>query len=203
MKTFISFAEKDHRFIHILSGVLVQSGIDALVASQVLAPGTSLDAKVQRMIEQADAVVVILTPSSLRSRWVQQEIGYAKAQRKPIIPLKTRSVSLPAMLLGLEYVEFKLVNPVPGFEAVCRFLSNFADEHHLDLRKSRLDDTDGFRLLHLPDAMLCPKCKNVDVHVFVCLLCGEWVCNECGETVPPSSRAVPSARRNSPSARSS
>ena len=202
MKTFISFAENDHKFIHVLSGVLVQSGIDPLVASQVLAPGTPLDVKVQKMIKEADVILVILTSSSLRSRWVQQEIGFAKACNKPIVPLKTRGVSLPALLVGLEYVEFKPVNPVAGFEVVCRFLCDFADKHNIVIRKTVAVGSDDFRLLHLSHAMLCPKCKNVNVHVFVCLLCGEWVCVECGETIPPSSRAVSVKAKRSSSAHS-
>jgi len=190
MKAFVSFAQKDHKLIHVLSGILVQSGIDALVATQVLTPGVRIDTKVQSMINEADVFVLILTPNALRSRWVQQEIGYARAQDKPITSLKSRTVSLPAMLDGLEYVQFKVSDPVPGFEAACRFLCNFGDKHKLNRRKSKLDNADGFEILHLPNAMLCPRCKHVDVHVFVCLACGEWVCAICGETIPPSSLAV-------------
>ena len=190
MKIFLSFAEGDHRLIHVLSGILAEAGIDVLVATKLLSPGMRLDEKVKSMIGKAHCVLVILTPKSLRSHWVQQEIGCAKALGKHIVPLKTGITRLPAMLDGVEYFKFKPSDPASDFQRVSGYLCKYADKKRLKRRRSMLGKNEDFEVLHLPHAMLCPKCKNVDVHVFLCLLCGQWVCHACGGTVPPDARAV-------------
>jgi TIR domain len=79
MKVFLSFAQPDHRLIHVLSGALTEAGITPLVAAQRLSPGRRLEDKVRDMIAEADCLVVLNTVHGAKSRWVQQEIGCAKA----------------------------------------------------------------------------------------------------------------------------
>ncbi len=191
MKAFISFAQRDHQLMHHLSGALAEKGISPLVATTRLSPGVRLDDKVKRMIRESHVVVLLNTPTASRSRWVQQEIGCAKAFSKTIIPLKTRGAKLAAMLEGVEYYEFKASDPADNFCRVASYLSDYADEKRIKINKkeSRSDLNKLFQLVHLPQAMLCPSCKTVDVHVAVCLMCGDWVCFECGYTIPFDSTA--------------
>jgi hypothetical protein len=89
MKVFLSFAQPDHRLIHVLSGALIEVGITPLVAGQRLSPGRRLEDKVCDMIAESDCVLVLNTTRGAKSHWVQQEIGCAKA-------LRTLSRSRPA-----------------------------------------------------------------------------------------------------------
>lgn len=201
MKVFVSFAQRDHKLVHTFCGVLIEKGITPLVAAQRLAPGSRLDDKIRDMIKESDCVVVLNTPNGSRSRWVQQEIGCAKALEKPIIPLKTRQARIAAMLQGYEYYLFKTVDPRDDFRRVSSFLRDFAEEKGIPLpKRSDREPSDWSLILHLPHAMLCPKCKKTEIHVGLCLICGDWLCIGCGETVPPSSRAdAPFGRRRRPS----
>ena len=58
-------------------------------------------------------MVVLLTPNSEYSPYVQQEIGFAEAKDKPVIPLVQPGVSQRclAMLEGTEYIPFDPDNP--------------------------------------------------------------------------------------------
>ena len=194
MKVFISFAQADHRLMHSLSGALVEAGISPLVAIQRLAPGSRLDDKVEAMIQESDCVVVLNTPKTLLSRWVQQEIGCAKGRSKYIVPLKTRGTRLGAMLEGLEHYQFKMSDPREDFVRVASFLRTFAEERGLPVAKVNEGLSRDSPLVHLPRALLCPKCGLAENHVFVCLLCGEWICTDCGATIPPTSRAADAVR---------
>jgi hypothetical protein len=191
MKVFISFSQSDHRFAHILAAHLVDIGIEPLIATTHVTPGARLDEKVKKMIRQANAIVVLLTPGANRSKWVQQEIGCAKAFSKQIIPVKSKSVRLPAMLEGIEYFLFKRSEPAGDFARVAAFLGDEAEKRGIRLRKSSSSAASVWewaQILHLPSAVICPHCKKIDNHVAVCLLRGDWVCFNCGETVPPGSR---------------
>jgi len=101
--------------------------------------------------------------------------------------MKVKSVSAPAMLEGLEYLPLSLSKAEWDFDLLTRYVTNFADANGLMLATVDLPDDDRwFTLVHLPEARKCPSCSQVDVHVFICLLCGEWVCAECGTTIPVS-----------------
>jgi hypothetical protein len=189
MKTFISFATPDHRLVHVLSGTLTEAGITPLVAALRFSPGRRLEDKVRDMIAGSDCVVVLNTVRASRNRWVQQEIGCAKAFQKDIIPLKTRTARLAAMLDGYEYHTFSATDPLSDFIRVAAYLRNYAEKRRLPVYKAAEIQTDDSMVLHLPHALVCPRCKKTDIHVFLCLLCGDWVCTECGETIPPTARA--------------
>ncbi|MDO8477823.1 MAG: toll/interleukin-1 receptor domain-containing protein [Candidatus Rokubacteria bacterium] len=195
MKTFISHAQKDHGLVHALAGALHEAGIEPVVAARRLMPGTRLDEKVQRLIEEADCVVVLGTPAAATSRWVQQEIGCAKALGRYIVPLKTRGTRLAAMLEGLEYYVFSRKDIASDFSRVASVLRQWAIDRKIKISPEtdspEIDNV--FQILHLPHPLLCRKCKHVDNHVAVCLLCGEWLC-ECGAIIQPDSRALPEAR---------
>ncbi|MBI4465516.1 MAG: TIR domain-containing protein [Acidobacteria bacterium] len=145
-------------------------------------------------MKESDCVVVLCTAIAAKSRWVQQEIGCAKALNKHIVPLKTRGARLAAMLEGYEYYKFKRTDASSEFSHIASLLRQWA----LDRRLKVGPETDApnidkfFQILHLPHALVCLRCKNVDNHLAVCFLCGDWVCFHCGHTVPPESRASPS-----------
>src|ERR1700737_3660354 len=138
------------------------------------------------MIPESDCTSVLNPQTTLRSRKSQQEIGCAKARSKYISPLKTRGARLGAMLEGREHYQFKLSDPREDFVRLASFLRSFAEERGLPVAKVNEGLSRDSQLIHLPRALLCPKCGLAENHVFVCLLCGEWICTDCGATIPPT-----------------
>jgi hypothetical protein len=63
--------------------------------------GGILASKVQCDIRRADLLVLLFTENAVLSPWVHQEVGFACALEKKIIPVA--DVQLPAMLQGLEW----------------------------------------------------------------------------------------------------
>ncbi len=86
--------------------------------------------KVQKNIDRADIVTVLLTKQSEHSAYVQQEIGYAERARKPILPLVetgTDPNSL-AMLTGRQYISFDPSDPYRSLSAMQTFIHNHERE---------------------------------------------------------------------------
>ena len=191
MKVFISHDEKnDHRLAHSLAGLLLESGMEPLIASQRRQPGKAIDEKIREMIEESDCVVVFVTYYGNRNQWVQQEIGLAKALDKHIVPVTTRGVR-PVGALGnlTEYLRIKRKDPSYGYAILITALKAYAADNGIEVGKPRSDDAASeFTIIHLTSAHRCPQCGNIDIHVGLCHLCGDWVCLPCGETIPPTAR---------------
>jgi hypothetical protein len=79
MKVFISHASTDAKLAKRLADVLRQSGLQVWDDTEIL-PGENWAAKLAEALQESDAMVVLLTPDSLRSPNVKYEVGYALGQ---------------------------------------------------------------------------------------------------------------------------
>ncbi len=86
MSVFLSYAHEDEAMALLLSYILNDKGIDCLI-DQRLAGGERLEGSIQSMIKKCEVFLVLLTQSSIKSAWVNQEIGYAAGCGKMIWPL--------------------------------------------------------------------------------------------------------------------
>lgn len=110
---FLSHSTSDKHWVEWIAQNAKAIGIDIYLAEHDPQPGTPIAEKVKLAIQKSDAVLVLLTSSSQLSSYVQQEIGFAEASRKPIIPLVQPSIPTRslAMLEGREYIPFDFHNP--------------------------------------------------------------------------------------------
>jgi TIR domain len=76
MQVFISHATADKALARKLSKTLKKAGLDVWDGTEIL-PGENWAAKVAEALEESQAMVVLLTPASLRSSHVRHEISYA------------------------------------------------------------------------------------------------------------------------------
>src|ERR1700758_1037813 len=115
---FFSHSTRDRRWCEWLAADAAQIGETDYPAEDDPQPGRQLAEKVKRNIGSCNALVVLLTEISVSSPYVQQEIGWALAEDKLVIPLiqpEIPSTNL-AMLQGVEYIEFDFRDPRPGKE---------------------------------------------------------------------------------------
>jgi len=99
MRVFLSYAREDEATAHLLAYILGQHNIECLI-DRALKAGTKFDAALQEMIRVADAVLVLLTESSISSTWVNQEVGFAVACNKVIWPLAMAESMQPKGMLA-------------------------------------------------------------------------------------------------------
>jgi hypothetical protein len=103
-KVFISYSNVDEGFAKQLTHILDGIGIEYFLDSKDIKVSDSISDKVRKGLSACSAVVVIISPASLKSQWVPYEIGHATALGKKIIPLLTHpSLEVPTYLHDLKY----------------------------------------------------------------------------------------------------
>lgn len=78
-KLFISHSSEDDAFVGKLQQQLTAHGVDGWIDSRQLRGGDVLWPEIAAAIEQASAVVVVVSPSALQSKWVGKELQHALA----------------------------------------------------------------------------------------------------------------------------
>lgn len=93
-KLFISYSDLDRNKMIALRKAIDKKSpeITAVVIADQKKPLETLSEKVIDGISKCDILIPILTANSIKNQWVNQEIGYAKAKDKKIIPIISNSV---------------------------------------------------------------------------------------------------------------
>ena len=102
-RIFISYARADYAFAHQLLSALRDFNIEGWMDDTDIAAGSAVGDAVRSAIQKASAVVVLVSPMSVRSQWVSFEVGAAQALQKPIVPILlegVRAVNVPSREYG-------------------------------------------------------------------------------------------------------
>ena len=118
---FISYSRTDRAYVDELTAQLVDAGIPVWYDYQ-LAAGDQFSRVIQERIDASAAFLVVLSPSSMDSRWVLREVSYAESRNKPVFPLQLAPAPLPIQLAGLQ-VEDVTGGQMPSPRFVARLRS--------------------------------------------------------------------------------
>lgn len=83
---YISYSHKDGDFVQKLAGTLEQEGFDVWVDER-LDYGSDWPMEIQKQLDYCDALILVMSPRSQASKWVQNELNRALRKEKPIFPL--------------------------------------------------------------------------------------------------------------------
>lgn len=89
MHLFISYSRKDTDFALYLRSLLEHAGFPVWMDAR-LSTGENFASEIKRNIDTCAAFIVVMSPESEESDWVQNEIIRAKDQRKPLFPVLLR-----------------------------------------------------------------------------------------------------------------
>jgi hypothetical protein len=88
MNFFLSYAtDADRKWAEEIKTELETAGNGVYIDYESLRKGQDTDERINNLIEQSDAILYLVTTSSIRSFWCGKEIGYAQAIGKTIIPI--------------------------------------------------------------------------------------------------------------------
>jgi hypothetical protein len=76
MKIFVSYSHEDHAIVEALTAQLRAVGVQVW-ADRDVSPGENLALAIGKALEQSDAMIVLVSPKSMKSLWVQRELEYA------------------------------------------------------------------------------------------------------------------------------
>ena len=137
-KIFLSHNHADKPFVRRLAVDLNKHKVGVWLDEAEIKVGDSLIQKISSAIETVDYLGVVLSPNSISSRWVQEELERAlnlqiSGSSLKILPILLSDCKLPVFLSGKLYADFR-------------------DNHQYD-----------FALSRLLDAMNIPASSNDDV----------------------------------------
>jgi hypothetical protein len=102
VRVFVIHSDADMVFARKVRSLLVYRANAHVFTTEDLSAGEKWQSKLRNELTSADVVVALLTPNSLASSWVLQEIGAAWALKKPIMPVISRRDVLNNMPISLD-----------------------------------------------------------------------------------------------------
>src|SRR5919106_2811412 len=105
-RIFISYSRKDIAFVRKLAGDLEKAGYDVWWDLTDLRGGDDWPRVIPAAIESSQYVIVVLSPNSALSDWVEKEYTQALSLRKKIIPILLKPTPVPFALNTVNYVNF-------------------------------------------------------------------------------------------------
>jgi WD40 repeat protein len=99
---FISYQHDAMSYVERLVAFLISENIPVWNDFQLLT-GDRVAPMIQERIDECTAMIVVLTPEAVASKWVLDEIAYAQNQNKPVFPLMLRATGLPLQLVRLKH----------------------------------------------------------------------------------------------------
>jgi hypothetical protein len=104
-KVFISYSTKDIPNVDALRGFLQFPDVECFVSEYAVMPGAPIAATTKTAILTCDLFVLLWSKNAMASEWVNQEIGIAHGNHKPILPFVLEpGLSLPGFIKELRYV---------------------------------------------------------------------------------------------------
>ncbi|MBK9125750.1 MAG: TIR domain-containing protein [Chloroflexi bacterium] len=110
LRAYISYAPANLTFVERIAADLTARSIQAVVDRGLMPTrGGSPNGweSVRAILERSDVMLLIASPPAIASADVTQEIEFAVEQRKLIIPLKLRLVSLPKPIDTIQWFDFE------------------------------------------------------------------------------------------------
>ena len=102
---FFSYARRDSEFALKLSGDLRSLGVAVWMDRSDLSAGVHWDEALENALRSCVALLVVLSPASVKSRNVLDEVGFALEQDKPVLPVLSQSCDIPLRLRRIQYID--------------------------------------------------------------------------------------------------
>ena len=122
-KVFISYSRNDLAFIERLAADLEEHGCDVWYDISDLKVGDRWNRVIQGAIQNSQYVILVLSPNSVESKWVEKEYFYSDKLGKKIIPILYRSCELGLAYIDLHYTDVQGENYKKNFDRILQALN--------------------------------------------------------------------------------
>src|SRR5690606_3508247 len=157
MKVFISHSSKDKAFVRFLKDCLSANSIETWLDEDQLDLGDSLTTKLEGALDESTHLLIVLSPASIDSDWVQFELKKALNNSRTglmnkIIPIKYRDCQVPEELKDLIYGDLSNEVVLPVNNKI-KFISNGFEDVFLRIIRAiknsskRIDKTEKTEII--------------------------------------------------------
>jgi len=127
-RAFISYSRVNKEFATKLTKGLRSAGFPVWFDQLDIPTGARWDDEVEKALRECSIFMVILTPASIASENVKDEIGYAIDHGKRILPVLLEDCDVPLRLRRFQYVDFTTKSFEEGFESAKELLGDLVEE---------------------------------------------------------------------------
>lgn len=113
-RAFISYSRRNTNFAERLARDLTDAGVEVWIDFRQIHAGERWKDEIRRGIERSDVVIILLSPDSVVSEWVQFEVLYGREQGKMVLPVMAiesshllRDSDTLRWLLDVHYIMFE------------------------------------------------------------------------------------------------
>jgi uncharacterized protein (DUF2252 family) len=106
-KAFVSYSRDDSEFAIKLADDLKAGGANVWIDQRDIRPGERWVRAVQDALTNSPSLLVILSPSSVTSTNVDDEVSFAIEEHKTVIPVFWKDCKVPFQLRPFQYVDFR------------------------------------------------------------------------------------------------
>jgi hypothetical protein len=170
MKVFISHSSADKDFVETIAWRLKRFGVEVWYDGWEIKVGDSIVAKVFDGLEKSDALAIVLSNASVKSRWVKEELNTATIRRIDdndilILPILKEDCDIPTVLRQLRYADFRsdfdkgfeeLLDAIEPLHTLWQSLKHLREHHSIvvkQIKASDLDDSIGNQVEKLHELM--------------------------------------------------
>src|SRR6185437_6761648 len=105
---FLSYSRRDSDFVDRLESSLRQRGITTWKDRTEMPGGENWVKMIEEAVRACEMLLVVLSPNSTASTYVQREYIYAEQMQKFIIPIQYQACDIPMQLVTLNFVDFSM-----------------------------------------------------------------------------------------------
>ena len=106
-QVFISYSRKDLAFVERLAKDLKGAGLEVWYDLSGLEVGQRWGSEIQKAIRKSKYILIILSPASARSEWVEREVLFASNRKLKVVPVLYKSCELPMWAVNLHYIDLQ------------------------------------------------------------------------------------------------
>jgi len=128
LRIFLSYAASDRIDANKLRDLLSRRPNVRVFTTEMLSAGEDWKSKLKDELSKCDVFWVLLSPNSVDSKWVLQELGAAWAIEKPIIPVVTHPELISKIPVALSRHQFINVKDIDKPEIINRVLAPYEDD---------------------------------------------------------------------------
>ena len=104
--TFFSYSRADSEFVLKLAQDLRLRGANLWLDQTDIIPSSRWDSSIEAALKNANRLLVVLTPDSISSEHVMDEVSYALDEHKQVIPILLKPCDLPLRMRRLQHIDF-------------------------------------------------------------------------------------------------
>ncbi|MEO1255662.1 MAG: toll/interleukin-1 receptor domain-containing protein, partial [Bacteroidota bacterium] len=130
---FVSYSRRDSNMLAKIASLLEKDGFEVWTDNNLVAGTPSWKNAIEQAIQDCFCVVILMSPGSKKSEWVERELDYAYILKKRIFPVLvdgSAQSAIPFELINIQYVDLR-VDFDDQFDSLCDAIRLYQESNPL------------------------------------------------------------------------